>query len=107
MPSHRIERLNEAIREVVSSAVLFEVADPRVKGVTVLDAEVAADLRHATVFVSVMGSEAQQKLALQRPPLGRRLPPVPARRPAADPVHPDPDASSSTRGSRSRSPSPG
>ncbi|MEW4566367.1 30S ribosome-binding factor RbfA [Tautonia sp. JC769] len=65
MPSHRIERLNEAVREVVSSAVLFEVADPRVKGVTVLEAEVASDLKHATVFVSVMGDETQQRLALR------------------------------------------
>ncbi|WP_169973936.1 30S ribosome-binding factor RbfA [Tautonia rosea] len=65
MSSHRIERLNEAVREVVSSAVLFEVADPRVKGVTVLEAEVASDLKHATVFVSVMGDETAQRLALR------------------------------------------
>ncbi len=65
MPSHRIERLNEAVREVVSSAVLFEVHDPRVRGVTVLNAEVSADLKHAKVFVTVMGDEAKQKLALR------------------------------------------
>jgi ribosome-binding factor A len=65
MPSHRPERVAEAIREVVSSAILFEVADPRVKGVTVLRAEVTRDLRNATVFVSVMGTEAEQKLALR------------------------------------------
>ena len=64
MPSHRSLRVAEAIREVVSSAILFDVADPRVKGVTVLRAEVSGDLRHATVFVSVMGSEGEQKLAL-------------------------------------------
>jgi ribosome-binding factor A len=55
----------EAIREVVSQAVLFEVADPRVKAVTVLRAEVTGDLRHATVFVTVMGSEAEQKLSMR------------------------------------------
>lgn len=65
MPSHRIERLNEAVREVVSSAVLFQVADPRVKGVTVLEAEISTDLKHATVFVSVMGDETKQRLALR------------------------------------------
>ncbi len=54
----------EAIREVVSSAILFEVADPRVKGVTVLHAEVSGDLRQATVLISVMGSEKEQNLAL-------------------------------------------
>jgi ribosome-binding factor A len=51
----------EAIREVVSSAILFEVADPRVHSVTVLRVEVTADLRNAAVFVSIMGNEAEQK----------------------------------------------
>lgn len=65
MPSHRVERVAEAIREVVSTAILFELADPRVKGVTVLRAEVTGDLRNAAVFVTVMGTEAQQKLAMK------------------------------------------
>ncbi len=65
MPSHRGPRIAEAIREVVSSAILFDVSDPRVKGVTVLRAEVAPDLRSATVFVSFMGSEGEQKLAMK------------------------------------------
>jgi ribosome-binding factor A len=65
MPSHRAQRVAEAIREVVASAILFEVADPRVQGVTVLGVEVTGDLRNATVFVSVMGTEAEQALALR------------------------------------------
>ena len=65
MPSHRVPRVAEAIREVVSAAILFDVADPRVRGVTVLRAEVTGDLRHATVFVSVMGTESEQSLALR------------------------------------------
>src|SRR3954470_11593500 len=65
MSSHRSLRMAEAIREVVSSAILFEVADPRVRAVTVLRVEVAGDLRAATVFVSIMGSEVQQDRALQ------------------------------------------
>src|SRR5215210_3505439 len=65
MPSHRPERIAEAIREVVSSAILFDVADPRVKGITVLRAEVTGDLRNAAVFVTIMGTEAEQKLALR------------------------------------------
>src|SRR5215210_3513703 len=64
MPSHRALRVAEAIREVVASAILFEVSDPRVKGVTVLGAEVTGDFRNATVFVSVMGTESEQALAL-------------------------------------------
>jgi ribosome-binding factor A len=51
----------EAIREVVSSAILFEVADPRVHSVTVLRVEVTADLRNAAVHVSIMGNEAERK----------------------------------------------
>jgi ribosome-binding factor A len=65
MPSHRPERVAEAIREVVSTAILFEVADPRVKGVTVLRAEVSPDIRHARVYVSIMGTEAEQTLAMR------------------------------------------
>ncbi len=65
MASHRSLRIAEAIREVVASAVLFEVADPRIRSVTVLRAEVSADLRQATIYVSVMGSQADARLALR------------------------------------------
>ena len=65
MPSHRTQRVAEAIREVVSQAILFELADPRIKGVTVLKAEVTGDLRNATVHVTVMGTDSEQELALR------------------------------------------
>ncbi len=65
MPSHRPLRVAEAIREVVSSAILFEVSDPRVTGITVLRAEVSGDLRSAAVFVSIMGTEPEQKQAMK------------------------------------------
>lgn len=55
----------EAIREVVSQAILFQVSDPRVSGVTVLNVEVSGDLRNATVFVSVMGSSADSENAMR------------------------------------------
>jgi ribosome-binding factor A len=55
----------EAIREVVATAILFEVADPRVKAVTVLKVEVSGDLRHATVHVSIMGTEGERKQAIR------------------------------------------
>ena len=45
MPSHRSLRMAEAIREVVATAILFDVADPRVRAVTVLRVEVSGDLR--------------------------------------------------------------
>ena len=64
MKSHRLLRVNEVIRETAANAILFELKDPRVKNVTVTRAEVAADLQHAKVFVSVMGSEKEQQLTM-------------------------------------------
>jgi ribosome-binding factor A len=55
----------EAIREVVATAILFEVADPRVQSVTVLAVDVSRDLRQARVSVSVMGTPSEQKRALE------------------------------------------
>ncbi|MBI1310395.1 30S ribosome-binding factor RbfA, partial [bacterium] len=65
MSSRRVARLAEAIRETVSTAVLFNLRDPRIKNVTVLRAEVTPDLRSAKVYVSVMGSERDKALSLQ------------------------------------------
>jgi ribosome-binding factor A len=65
MSSHRNLRVAEAIREVVASAIIFETADPRIRSVTVLRVEVSADLRQASVYVTVMGTEAEQNLALR------------------------------------------
>src|SRR4051812_24622793 len=64
MSSHRSLRMAEAIREVVATAILSDVADPRVRSVTVLRVEVSGDLRHAKVYVSVMGTDAEQQRAL-------------------------------------------
>jgi ribosome-binding factor A len=61
MKSHRLARVAEAIREVASETILFELADPRVKRVTVTRAEVSGDLQHAKVYVSVMGTPKEQK----------------------------------------------
>ncbi len=46
-------------------AILTQVRDPRVKGVTVTGVEMDPDMRAATVHVSVMGSPAQEQLALR------------------------------------------
>lgn len=65
MASHRGPRMAEAIREVVSTAILFDVADPRVRAVTVLAVEMSNDLRQATVKISIMGNEAERKRVFQ------------------------------------------
>jgi ribosome-binding factor A len=62
--SRRLLKAAEAIREVVSMAILTEVRDPRVKNVTVVSVEVAPDMKSAKVNVSIMGDEKQQKLTL-------------------------------------------
>ncbi|HEY6835536.1 MAG TPA: 30S ribosome-binding factor RbfA [Gaiellaceae bacterium] len=61
--SDRMRRVNEAVREVISEGV-GELKDPRVGFVTITGVETSADLRHATVFVSVLGSEAKRKKTL-------------------------------------------
>jgi ribosome-binding factor A len=64
MKQHRLARVAEAIREAASEAILFELKDPRIKFTTVTRAEVSADLQHAKVYVSVMGSERDRNLTL-------------------------------------------
>jgi len=61
--SERMRRVNEAVKEVVSEG-LGELKDPRIGFVTVTGVETTADLRHARVFVSVLGSEAKRRKTL-------------------------------------------
>jgi ribosome-binding factor A len=61
--SERMRRVNEAVKEVVSEG-LGELKDPRIGFVTVTGVETSADLRHARVFVSVLGSEAKRRKTL-------------------------------------------
>ena len=64
MKPYRLARVAEVIREVASETILFELRDPRVKGVTVTRSEVSGDLQHAKVYVSVMGTAGEQQLCL-------------------------------------------
>ncbi len=65
MTSRRIQKAAEAIREVVSMAILADLKDPRVRDVTVTYLEVSPDMRHAKIHVSVMGEDTQQQLSLR------------------------------------------
>jgi ribosome-binding factor A len=65
MTGRRLLKAAEAIRGVVSMAILAELKDPRIRDVTVTHVEVSADMRHAKVHVSVMGDDTQQKLSLR------------------------------------------
>lgn len=64
MPSRRVLKAAEAIREVVGMAILTDLNDPRIQDVTVTYVEVSSDLRQAKVHVSVMGDESKQNLSL-------------------------------------------
>jgi len=64
MPGRRPERLAEQIREEVSLIIAGEVEDPRVGFATVTDVKLSADLRHAKVYVSVIGTENEVKGSL-------------------------------------------
>lgn len=64
--NRRPDRVAAAIREVVAGFLAEGVKDPRVVGlVTVTGVDVTRDLRHAKVFVSVMGSDAQRAATME------------------------------------------
>ncbi|HVF89601.1 MAG TPA: 30S ribosome-binding factor RbfA [Blastocatellia bacterium] len=65
MSGRRPERLAEQIKEEVSLIVAGEVEDPRIGFVTVTDAKITPDLRHAKIYVSVMGTEEEVKESLK------------------------------------------
>jgi len=61
--AERMRRVNESLRQLLSEAVL-ELKDPRIGFVTVTGVETSADLRHARVFVSVLGGERRRERTL-------------------------------------------
>src|SRR5215208_2310270 len=65
MTGGRMRRVDEAMREVLSGAITSEIKDPRVGFVTVTAVETASDLRHARVFVSVLGEQAARRRSLE------------------------------------------
>jgi ribosome-binding factor A len=62
--SERMRRVNESVRQVLAEAIP-DLKDPRIGLVTVTGVDTAPDLRHATVFVSVLGSPRKRKAGLQ------------------------------------------
>jgi ribosome-binding factor A len=65
MPKDRMRRVNEAVREVLSAAITNDLKDPRVGFVTVTAVDTSPDLRHAHVYVSVLGDEQARAESLQ------------------------------------------
>jgi len=64
MRSGRMRRVDGAIREVLSDGIATELHDPRVGFVTVTGVKTSSDLRHARVFVSVLGDEQAREATL-------------------------------------------
>src|SRR5258705_12222799 len=80
--SQRTERVDELLRQEIGSIVSRDVADPRVGFVTITEVETTTDLRHAKVWVSVIGQPGERDAAVEalrhampfiRHELGKRL----------------------------------
>ena len=60
-----MRRVDEAVRSVLSDAITKDLKDPRVGFVTVTGVKTSPDLRHARVYVSVLGDEQTREATLQ------------------------------------------
>jgi ribosome-binding factor A len=66
IPGHRHERVAEEILHELGIMVAGELKDPRIEGlVTITEVRVTPDLKHARVFVNVVGNEAEQKKTIR------------------------------------------
>jgi ribosome-binding factor A len=64
--SRRIERVNNLIRQEISELLQRQVKDPRLGGfVTVTQVSTSPDLRHAKIFISIMGNDEEKEEALE------------------------------------------
>jgi ribosome-binding factor A len=64
MQGKRLDRVNQLIKEEVSTLLQRELKDPRLGFVTVTEVDTAKDLRVAKVFVSVLGDQQQWAASL-------------------------------------------
>lgn len=63
--SRRMDRIEEACKEELSELLQKEVKDPRVGFVTITRVKVSADLRHAKVYVSILGDEYEAEQSIK------------------------------------------
>src|SRR5436309_10128712 len=64
MASGRMRRVDEAVRAVLSDAIAKDLKDPRIGFVTVTGVKTSPDLRHARVYVSVLGDDPVREATL-------------------------------------------
>ena len=65
MPTARMRRVNESIKEIIGDAITTELKDPRIGFVTVTDVDTSPDLRAARVYISVLGDEEERERSLE------------------------------------------
>jgi ribosome-binding factor A len=65
MTTRRQEQLSELIAQELSDLIRTRMKDPRVGFASITDVELSADLRHAKVFVSVLGAPEEQQATLR------------------------------------------
>ncbi|HET8980436.1 MAG TPA: 30S ribosome-binding factor RbfA [Solirubrobacteraceae bacterium] len=65
MRGGRMRRVDEAMRAVLSDAIAKDLKDPRVGFVTVTGVKTSPDLRHARVYVSVLGDEQARSASIE------------------------------------------
>lgn len=65
MAPGRMRRVDEAVRAVLSDAISKHLKDPRVGFVTVTAVKTSPDLRHARVYVSVLGDEPARAASME------------------------------------------
>lgn len=64
--TRRTERLNSLLKEVISEVIRKEVKNPRLPElITITRVEITKDLRHAKVFVSVIGDPQLKEEAMK------------------------------------------
>jgi ribosome-binding factor A len=63
--SYRMRRVNEAVKEIIGTALTQEVKDPRIGFVTLTGVDTAPDLSHAKVFVSVYGKQHEKDSTME------------------------------------------
>ena len=63
--SYRMRRVNEAIKEIIGTAIAQDLKDPRIGFVTLTGVDTTPDLSHAKVFVSVYGKQAEKDATLE------------------------------------------
>ncbi len=64
MGTHRVERVAAQLRQEISEIIIKDLKDPRVEMASITEVKVSADLRNATIRVSVMGEPGTQRAAI-------------------------------------------